>query len=405
MAAERRRSFNGQPTREPLPDVVIIGGGVIGCSITYHLSLAGSRALVLEREHLAAGASGVAAGMLAPQVEAPFDDSFFALTLLGRDEHFPLAAALLDDVGLDVECRATGILRVALDEAERVELQRRLRWQTARGLRAEWLEPAELGDQEPLLAGATGRSLAGGLWLPDEGQVRSPRLVQALAAASVKRGARFAEGTWAVGFDVGGDRILGVRTPSETWHTETIVVAAGVWSADLAGAIGLALPVGPVKGQIVTLRALHRFPRQVIWSGECYLVPKADGQVVLGATEEDGNYDRRPTLAGLARLSEAVLEFLPAVGQFVVEGTWAGLRPAAPDRYPIVGRAPGYDNLVLATAHFRNGVLLGPLTGRWVSQLIQTGVAAPELAPFGPARFAAADGGQAAQAGGTLDAE
>ena len=381
------RSLSGKPTADASPDVLIVGGGIIGCSIAYHLALAGTRVQVLERDHLAAGASGVAAGMLAPRVEAPFDDPFFALTLLGRAEHLPLAATLLDDVGLDVECRMSGILRVALDEAERVELQRRMHWQTARGLPAEWLEPGELGDCEPLLAGVAGRLLAGGLWLPDEGQVRSPRLVQALAAASVKRGARFAEGIWATAFELDGDRVVGVRTPSGVLRAETIVLAAGVWSGDLARSAGLSLPVGPVKGQIVTLRALNRFPRHVIWSGECYLVPKVDGQVILGATEEDGNYDRRPTLAGVGRLAEAALEFLPLAGQFTIEGMWAGLRPAAPDRYPIVGRAPGQDNLILATAHFRNGVLLGPLTGRWLADFIRTGTLAPELAPFGPERF------------------
>ncbi len=381
------QSLPNRPTAEPVADVLIIGGGVIGCSIAYHLSLAGSRVLLLEREHLAVGASGVSAGMLAPQVEAPFDDAFFALTLRGRAEHAPLAQTLLEDVGLDVECRATGILRVARDEAERVELQRRQRWQTARGLRAEWLEPNELGDCEPLLAGAAGRLLAGGLWLPDEGQVRSPRLVQALAAASVKRGARLLEGTWAVSLETEGDRIVGVRTPAGALHAPMVVLAAGVWSKDLARTVGLEVPVGPVKGQVITLRALNRFPCHVVWTGECYVVPKVDGQVILGATEEDGNYDRRPTLAGLGMLAEAALEFLPWAGQFTVEGMWAGLRPAAPDRYPIVGRAPGYDNLILATAHFRNGVLLGPLTGRWVADLIRTGTLAPELAPFSPERF------------------
>ncbi|MGH2459767.1 MAG: NAD(P)/FAD-dependent oxidoreductase, partial [Chloroflexota bacterium] len=223
---------------------------------------------------------------------------------------------------------------------------------------------------------------------------RSPRLVQALAAASVKRGARFAEGTWATAFELAGDRVVGVRTPAGVLRAETIVLAAGVWSGDLARSAGLRLPIGPVKGQIITLRALNRVPRQVIWSGECYLVPKVDGQVILGATEEDGNYDRRPTLAGVGRLTEAALKFLPLAGQFTFEGSWAGLRPAAPDRYPIVGRAPNQGNLILATAHFRNGVLLGPLTGRWVADFIQTGVLAPELAPFGPERFRGEPGSQ-----------
>ena len=367
--------------------MAIVGGGIIGCSIAYYLALMGIRVVVLERDQLAAGASGVAAGMLAPQVEAPIDDPFFDLTLRGRAEHAPLAASLFEDVGFDVECRQTGIVRVARDEAERVELQRRQRWQVARGLRAEWLESADLGSLDPLLGGVVGRGLAGGLWLPDEAQVRGPRLVQALAAAAVKRGARFVEGAWVGELVRSGERVVGVRTPAGTIESGTTVLAAGVASGDLARGVGLDLPLGSVKGQIITLRALQRMPRQVIWAADCYLVPRVDGQVILGATVEDGNYDRRPTLSGVGRLTEAALEFLPWAGQLIFESVWAGLRPATPDRFPIVGRAPLVGGLVIATAHFRNGILLGPLTGRWVTQLIQDGTLAPELATFGPDRF------------------
>jgi glycine oxidase len=149
--------------------------------------------------------------------------------------------------------------------------------------------------------------------------------------------------------------------------------------------------VAPVKGQVIGLRGLERSPRQVIWSGESYLMPRPDGEVLLGSTEEEGNYDARPTLAGVNRLTEAALEVLPAAGGFVVEGVWAGLRPAAPDRRPIVGWAPGLERLMIATAHYRNGVLLGPLTGRRVAEQILIGgeMAANEFGPFGPGRFVA----------------
>jgi glycine oxidase len=366
-----------------------VGGGVIGCSIAYYAAQAGASVTLLERGSLAAGASGVAAGMLAPQVEAPFADPFFELALLGRAEHAPLAERLLDEVGLDVEHRATGILRVARTEAERADLQRQQRWQSARGLRAEWVEPNELAGREPLLSGVAGRLLAGGVWLPDEAQVRSPRLVQALAAAAVRRGARFFEGTWANGLEVVGDRVIGVVTPTGVVRGETIVLAAGVWSPDIARGIGLKLPVVPVKGQVISLRGLHKSPRQIIWSGECYLVPRPDGEVLLGATEEEGNYDPRPTLAGVNRLTEAALEVVPAAGGLIVESVWAGLRPAAPDRHPIVGWAPGVRGLMVATAHYRNGVLLGPLTGRRVVDQVLSGAPLAELAPFGAERFAA----------------
>jgi glycine oxidase len=293
----------------------------------------------------------------------------------------------MDEVGLDVEYRKTGILRAARTEAERTELQRMHRWQSSRGLAAEWVEADDLGRREPLLSGVAGRLLAGGLWLADEGQVRGPRLVQALATAAGRRGARFLEGTSALSFTVKGSRVTGVATPMGVIEADALVLAAGVWSGDLARQIGLSVPLTAVKGQILSLRALGRTPRQVIWSGECYLVPRPDGEIVLGATEEEGNYDARPTLAGVHRLTEAALEVVPSVGGFTVEGIWAGLRPAAPDRYPIIGWAPGIEKLFVATAHYRYGVLLGPLTGRRVADHLLTGASLAELTPFGLERF------------------
>jgi len=381
-------SWSSQPTREPAPDVAIVGGGVVGCAIAYHLARRGARVALVERHRLAAGASGVAAGMLAPQVEAPFADDFFELCLAGRAEHGPLAEHLRQDADLDVEYRATGILHVARTEAERADLQRQLRWQSARGLRAEWIESDDLGRCEPLLSGVAGRLLAGGLWLPDEAQVRGPRLVQALATVAARHGARIAEGTWAVRLALAGDRVRGVVLPTGVLEAGTVVLAAGVWSPDVGESIGLRLPVLPVKGQIASLRGLSRTPAHVIWSGECYLVPRPDGEIVLGATEEEGNYDARPSLAGLHRLSEAALEVVPAAGALVFEGAWAGLRPATPDRRPIIGWAPNVRGLLLATGHYRNGVLLGPLTGRLIADVLLEQGQPAELAPFGLERFA-----------------
>jgi glycine oxidase len=373
----------------------VVGGGIVGTAITYALARAGATVTLLERTRVAAGASGVAAGMLAPQVEAPFADPFFELALRGRASHAPLAEQLFEETGLDVEYRQTGILRVARTEAERADLERQWRWQAARGLAAEWVASAELGEREPLLAGVAGRLLAGALWLPDEAQVRSPRLVQGLAMAAAARGARLIEGCWVTALEQRGGRVVGVRTSTGQIDAEVVVLAAGVWSAELGRSVGLDLPLQPVKGQVLSVRGLGRMPRQVLWCGEAYLVPRPDGEIVLGATEEEGNFDARPTLAGLHRLTEAALEVVPAVGGYTIEGMWAGLRPAAPDRRPIVGWAPDVEGLMIATAHYRNGVLLGPLTGQVVARAIAAGQGDPEaidpfFAPFSPARFAPA---------------
>jgi glycine oxidase len=199
------------------------------------------------------------------------------------------------------------------------------------------------------------------------------------------------ESTAVLAIQTNGNRVTGVVTPSESMEARTVVLAAGVWSPEMARSVGLNLPVKPVKGQILSLRALGRTPRQVLWGGECYLVPRPDGEIVLGSTEEEGNYDARPTLAGMHRLTDAALEVVPAAGGFVVEGTWAGLRPAAPDRYPIVGWSDSVEGLFIATAHYRNGVLLGPLTGQRVAQHVLSGAPLGELAPYGPARFTRAE--------------
>lgn len=370
-------------------DVLVVGGGVIGCSVAYWCAVAGLRVGLLERERLASGASGAAAGLLAPQVEAHQPDDFFTFGLAGRAAHAEIAPRLQEEAGIDVEYRQTGVLRLALEEREAVDLQGRAAWQRERGLKAEWLDPAALGREEPAFAGAAGMRLVGALWLPEEGQTRSPRLVRALAAAAVRRGAQLYEGAPVHALRLDGDRVVGVDSAQGRFDAGAVVLAAGAWSGELAQAAGVPLPVEPIKGQIVALGSLMRAPRRILWSGECYVAPKADGQVIVGATEEHAGFDVRPTLAGLLQLATGAVDILPELGRLPVETQWGGLRPAAPDRLPIIGWAPGCRGLLLATAHFRNGVLLGPLTGRLVSELLQGQPPSFDIAPYAPERFGA----------------
>jgi glycine oxidase len=369
------------------PDVLIVGGGVIGCAIAYYGACAGLRVMLIDGERIGAGASGAAAGMLAPQVEAHQPDDFFSFGLAGRAEHARLAPQLLDEAGLDVEYRQTGILRLALEEREAVDLRGRAIWQRDRGLTAEWLEPDRVGALEPAFAGAAGKRLVGALWLPEEGQVRSPRLVQALATAAIRRGAVFQEGLPATGLQREGDRVTGVRTPNGMLPAGMVVLAAGAWSGPLAATIGLHLPVEPIKGQIIVLGSLRRAPRHILWSGECYVAPKADGLVMVGATEEHAGFDRRPTLSGVLQLALGATNLLPELGRLSVETQWGGLRPALPDRLPVIGWAAGCENLLLATAHYRNGVLLGPLTGKLATELLLGKAPSWDLGPYSPERL------------------
>ena len=192
-----------------------------------------------------------------------------------------------------------------------------------------------------------------------------------------RRGAVLSEGVWATEILVEGHRAIGVRTPAGVLEAESVVLAAGVWSTDLARAAGVEVPVAPVKGQLITLRALGRSLTRILWTrrvlpgsqdrrpGDIWARPKRKATMIADLHSP-----------GVGALATAALEQLPWAGQFSIEGVWAGLRPAAPDRFPIVGWTPGLDNLLVATAHYRNGVLLGPLTGRRVSEAIRTGVIA-----------------------------
>lgn len=371
----------------PTPDVLVVGAGVIGCSIAYACVKAGLRVTVVERDRIGAGASGASAGMLAPQVEAHHPDSFFSFGLAGRAEHEMIAAQLRDEAGLDVEYRKTGIFRVALEERDAVDLQARAVWQREHGLAAQWMASDELARAEPMFAGAVGMRVVGALWLPDESQTRSPRLVRALATAAIQRGADFREGQPVTGLVHDGRRVTGIMTPAGVLKAGTTVLSAGVWSASIAAASGVALSVEPIRGQILALRTLTRSPKHILWTHDCYIAPKVDGQLVIGATEERAGFDSHPTMSGMLQLAIAATDVLPELGRLPIEAQWAGLRPASPDRLPIIGWAPGYDGLFLATAHFRNGVLLGPLTGRLVAEMVQGNRPSYDIAEYTPQRF------------------
>ena len=363
-------------------DVLIIGGGIIGCSTAYYCARAGLSVTLLEAETIAAGASGAAAGMLASQVEAHQPDELFEFSLAARAVHAQLAETLRSEIGVDVEYRVPGVLRLALEDREAVDLRGRQKWQEARGLRAEWLDAPQVAAAEPLLRGAASWRLAGALHLPDEAQVRSPRLVRALAEAASKRGARVLEGTPVTEVVATGDRIEQVNTAVGSFAAGTVVLSAGAWSGRLAYMLGLYLPVQPIKGQIVALDGLLARPQHILWSGGCYLTPKSDGQIIVGSTEEHSGFDRRPTLSALLQLATGATDISARFGSLPVAQMWAGLRPALPDRYPAMGRAPGFRNLIVATGHFRNGVLLGPLTGQIMTEILCDQSPSWDLTPF-----------------------
>jgi glycine oxidase len=254
-------------------------------------------------------------------------------------------------------------------------------WERDLGLAAEWLEPAEARELEPGLS----PDIAGGLWLPDESQVHAPRLTQALALQAVRLGATVLEGMPVGSLENADGRVTGVRTTSGGISAGAVVLAAGAWSSFVQGGHAA---VEPVKGQMVagTLSPACS-PRHIVWGPGAYLVPKPDGQLLVGATEEPGCFDTRPTLGAIAGLVQSGSRVLPSLANMPLNTAWAGLRPASPDRRPLLGPVPGVEGLFLATGHFRNGILLAPLTAKLMAELILDGIGDATLAPYSPERF------------------
>jgi glycine oxidase len=365
-------------------DVAIIGGGVIGCSIAYHATRRGAQVVLLEAGQVGSGASGAAAGMLVAQAEADEPGPFLDLMLLSQDLHKPLGEELYELTSLDPEYFWAGTLRVATDKVSREIFSAEYSWQKERGLTVQWLDMNDACELEPNLSPES----VAALYLPEDGQVNPPRLVQALALGATLGGAKVMEATQVSKFVVEGQKVIGVRTTQGTISAGTVVLAGGAFSALLSDTLGIHLPVYPVKGEILEVNARPAPIRANVWNSRCYVVPKRDGRVIIGATEEAGAYDRHPTLGGVASLSQAAVELIPSLTHAPFASAWGGLRPSTPDDRPILGPVEGWEGLLLATGHYRNGVLLSAVTGEIIAALALGEPTLADISPFLHQRFA-----------------
>lgn len=365
-------------------DVLVIGGGVVGCSIAYHLQRSGAQVTLAEQGRIGSGASSAAAGMLAPLAESHEPGPFSRLAQLGLRAFHEQAEELIGESGIDFEYRRDGILRVAEQETEQGELRATLPWQRESGAVVRWVEGRELAELEPSLS----TQIRGALYTEREGHVNPARLTAALAAAAVRRGAQLFEGCKVEGFERNGSRLTAVLSSSGRLRFEQVVVAGGAWTGAFAQSLGIAVPVHPVRGQMAALEQIPMAVRHIIYSHNGYLVPKSDGSVQVGATEEDdAGYDASVTASGLHWLLGAACRLVPALTGARYLRSWAGLRPCSPDRMPIIGPLPNYRNALIATGHFRNGILLSLVTGRLVAELLRSGRMPAELEAFSPSRF------------------
>jgi glycine oxidase len=371
-----------EPPRSKSYDAVVIGAGLIGLACAWRASRRGLSVLVVDRAaEPGAGASCVAAGMLAPVTEADFgEEAPMRVNLAGRERWGGFAAELEEASGLSTGYRETGALVVAADRDDAESLRRLHDFQRSLGLDAQWLPPSGCRRLEPGLS----PRIAGGILAPQDASADPRATVAALAAAV----GEVSLGVGVESIEHDGARVTGVRTSAGTISCEQVVVAAGAWSPAL-DPVGSGPPVRPVKGQILELRvrgATAEPLERVVRTPRCYLLARGDGRVVLGATVEEQGFDTAVTAGGVYRLLEAAWEVLPEVAELELVGARAGLRPGTPDNAPVVGRGE-LEGLIWATGHWRNGVLLAPLTGDLVAELLAGGSLPGELEALDPGRF------------------
>jgi glycine oxidase len=355
------------------PDVIVVGGGAIGSAIAFNLARDGVRVSLYDRGD-PGQATRVSAGLLAPLSERHPQDAFGRLAHESAALHPRLAAELQERTGIDPGYRATGLLRLAMsgDEAEQ------LRDDGASG---------RLGrDRLLALQPGIGAEVTAAVW-SDEHQVSPAPLARALQRAAADMGASVHLGCGVDSLVVEGSRVTGVRIGSTKVSCGEVVLASGAWTAAWEDQLKTRLPLRPVRGQMVLLEPPVPGLRHILFTSQGYLALKAEGHVYVGATQEEAGFDARATVDGIASLLALARRVLPALGGATVLATGAGLRPATPDRLPLIGRLPGWAGVSVAAGHFRNGILLAPITAELISDLLAGRTPRLALEEFDPARF------------------
>jgi glycine oxidase len=342
-------------------DAVVIGGGIIGCAIAWELSRAGARTAIVERTAIASGATQASAGVLAPYIEAPREGPLHALMIESLGLYDRFVADLQSETGASLEYRRNGTLEIWEDEATRGRLEAIAAWAAGEGVATEWADGAAVARLEPSLS-----RTRGALIVPSHGYVDVCGFTEALAEAARRRGAAVIRGSVeSLAADGAG---VTVTTDGGTIRAGRAVLAAGSWS----GALAEAATVTPIRGQLLRLRWPAPRLTRIVWSERCYVVPWTDGTVLVGATMEDVGFDQRATAGGVRALLDAVCELIPAARDATFLEARAGLRPSTADGMPIIRRSTASEAIVIATGHFRNGVLLAPLTAKRVGSLVRS---------------------------------
>jgi glycine oxidase len=361
-----------------VPEVVVVGGGVIGLSIAYVLAREGVDATVLDQGEPGQAASWAGAGMIPPHTERLKTNPTIELRSWSAVLYPEWSESLREETGIDNGYRRTGGVDVALTADEEQELKTSAgRWRAER-IVYERIAPADFARVEPAL----NPELRVAYYLPDRAQIRNPRHIKALLASLNRSGVSIHSGRAVVGFQATDGRVSAVGTEDGPIPCGLVVVAAGAWSGGLMNRLGVQVPTPPLKGQIVLLRSARPLIRRIVEHGKNYLVPRVDGRILVGATEEDAGFDTRTTSEARSDLLAEAYRLCPTLAGAEVERSWAGLRPGSIDSKPYLGFAPGFENVIVATGHKRAGLQLAPATAEVIVDLILGRAPRVDLKPY-----------------------
>lgn len=358
----------------------------MGLAIGWRLAAAGAKVRVFERAQAGRGASWAAAGMLAAGVETePGELDLMALNRQSQAMWPDFAAELERAAGMSVALRTEGTLVVAPTRDDAAQLRFNYEFQRGQGIALEWLSGAAAREREPHLH----PNLAGAVWSAADHQVDNRLVAEALKRAFLAADGVLSENAAVDAVESTGGRVTAVRLGETRYAADVVVVAAGAWSGQIAG-LPLALPVRPVKGQMLALAMDKAAPllRHVVWAPKAYLVPRRDGRLIVGATTEERGFNTDLTAGGVMALIEGAWRAVPAIEELAIAEMWVGFRPGSRDDAPMLGPG-GLDGLVIATGHHRNGILLTPVTAAAVARFVLDGAIEPVIRPFAIGRFAA----------------
>lgn len=363
-----------------MSDVIVVGGGVIGCCVAFELATRHrARVTVLERAVPGAEASTAAAGILGAQIEShgkPLDPAIFGLMLASRERHRELDERLHETIGVGTGFRRCGVLKVSTKD----DLEAQYGWQRDHDVRISFHDGDEARRIEPALS----KSIQSAVHLPDEAQIDPPQMLRALQQGCAAAGVTFKTGTIVSGVARSGGRVVGVDVQDGRIDAASVIVAAGSWSSMVAGLPDNLRRVRPVRGQIVQVETRPAIARNIVFGERGYIVTRPDGRTLLGATMEEVGHVKEVTAGGVNAVLGHAIGLMPALADAPITGMWCGFRPATREERPLIGAVePG---LYVATGHHRNGVLLAPETARLVADLVGTGRTDRDLSPFTPTR-------------------